>query len=261
MTVIGNPARLRMEAGGIALGIGVRLARTVEIAKAMRGCGYDWLFLDFEHGSIPLDAVMQISVAALDAGIAPIVRVPQGDVALATRALDNGAQGVIMPHVDTAEEARELARRLRYPPIGTRSIGGSGAQLGFKPSAIPKSLAALDAETLVIVMIETRRAVENVDAIAAVPGIDVLLVGTNDLCADLGVPGGYDDPRAEAAFHATVAACQRHGKRCGVSGAPDEATMRKRIAQGAKFVMVGSDFPILMSAAEKRAAALRGENK
>src|SRR3954451_13466983 len=111
-----NPARERLVAGELALGVGIRQSRTVDIAAIMKACGYDWLFLDLEHNSMDLDTAVQISVAALGAGIAPIVRVPAGQFWLATRVLDGGALGIVMPHVDTAEEAREIADRLRYPP-------------------------------------------------------------------------------------------------------------------------------------------------
>ncbi len=101
----------------MSLGVGIRLTRSVEIAKAMASSGFDWLFLDMEHGVMSLEACAQISTAALDAGIAPIARVPNGEYSIATRALDNGALGIVMPHVDTAAEAREVVDRLKYPPV------------------------------------------------------------------------------------------------------------------------------------------------
>src|SRR6201997_1347780 len=106
-----NVAHEKLERGQLSLGIGVRITRSVEISKAMAVAGFDWLFLDVEHGVMSLEACAQISTAALDAGIAPIARVPNGEYAIATRALDNGALGIVMPHVDTAAEAREAAIR------------------------------------------------------------------------------------------------------------------------------------------------------
>src|SRR5271166_4344806 len=100
-----NVAREKLEQGQLSLGVGIRMTRSVEIAKAMAVAGFDWLFLDMEHGVMSLEACAQISTAALDAGIAPIARVPNGEYAIATRALDNGALGIVMPHVDTAAEA------------------------------------------------------------------------------------------------------------------------------------------------------------
>jgi 4-hydroxy-2-oxoheptanedioate aldolase len=130
-----NPARERLEAGELALGVGIRQSRTVDIASIMKACGYDWLFLDLEHNSMDLDIAVQISVAALGAGIAPIVRVPAGQFWLATRVLDGGALGIVMPHVDTPEEARKIADRLRYPPQGHRSIAGGLPHFGYVPIA------------------------------------------------------------------------------------------------------------------------------
>jgi 4-hydroxy-2-oxoheptanedioate aldolase len=108
-----NVAREKLEQGQLSLGVGVRMTRSVEIAKAMAVAGFDWLFLDMEHGVMSLEACAQISTAALDAGIAPIARVPNGEYAIATRALDNGALGIVMPHVDSAAEAHEVVNRLK----------------------------------------------------------------------------------------------------------------------------------------------------
>src|SRR6201981_3639131 len=126
MASVRNVARDKLEQGQLALGVGIRMSRSVEIAKAMAVAGFDWLFLDMEHGVMSLGACGQISPAALDAGIAPIARVPNGEYAIATRALDNGALGIVVPHVDTAAEAKEVVSKLKYPPIGHRSVGGWG---------------------------------------------------------------------------------------------------------------------------------------
>ena len=115
------------------VGIGVRLVRNVDIIKVMKAAGFDWLFLDLEHGSMSIETACEIATAAQDSGIAPIVRVPYGELAMATRVLDGGALGIVIPHVDTAEEAREIADKLRYPPLGHRSVGGGQAQFDYAP--------------------------------------------------------------------------------------------------------------------------------
>src|ERR1700733_15462265 len=117
MATVRNVAREKLEQNHLSLGCGVRMTRSVEIAIAMRTAGFDWLFLDLEHGTMSIDAAAQIAVAALDAGIAPIVRVPNGEYSIATRVLDNGALGIVVPHVDTAAEAREGVQKLKYPQI------------------------------------------------------------------------------------------------------------------------------------------------
>ncbi|MBN8919124.1 MAG: aldolase, partial [Rhizobiales bacterium] len=142
-----NFARQRLENDQVSLGVGLRIARTVEVAKAMRTAGFDWLFIDLEHGSIPLDVAANLSVAALDAGITPIVRVPHGEYGMATRALDTGALGIVMPHVDTPEEAKEVVARLRFPPIGHRSVGYAYAPLDFRPVSTKEAAPLLNAAT------------------------------------------------------------------------------------------------------------------
>ena len=158
-----NPAREKLEQGQLSLGVGIRMTRSVEIAKAMAVAGFDWLFLDMEHGVMSLEACAQISTAALDAGIAPIARVPNGEYAIATRALDNGALGIVMPHVDTADEAREVVNRLKYPPVGHRSMGGIGPHYGLRSASSSEAAGALNAANLTIVMLETPTAIANAE--------------------------------------------------------------------------------------------------
>jgi len=258
MTAFKNPARERLEKGELALGCGVRLARTVDIARMMATSGFDWLFVDMEHGSIGLDTAAQMAVAALDAGIAPIPRVPAGAFSLATRLLDSGAAGIVMPHVDTPEEARAIVDRLKYPPQGHRSVAGSMAQFGFAAMPLGEATAIVNAQSLVVVMIETPKAVENAEAIAAVPGIDVLLIGTNDLSMELGIPGGLADPKIAAAYERVIAACRKHGKWAGMGGVYTEDLMRRYIAMGARFVLGGNDFAFVLAAAGQRTKFLRG---
>ena len=187
------------------------MTRSVEIAKAMAVAGFDWLFLDMEHGVMSLEACAQISIAALDAGIAPIARVPNGEYAIATRALDNGALGIVMPHVDSAAEAREVVNRLKYPPVGHRSMGGIGPHYGLRSASSGEAAAALNAANLTIVMLETPTAIGNAKEIAAVPGVDVLLIGTNDLCAEMGIHGDFGNERVADAYGTMIAAAREHG--------------------------------------------------
>ena len=130
-----NPARERLAAGDLALGVGIRQSRTVDIASIMKACGYDWLFLDLEHNSMDLDTAVQIAVAALGAGIAAVARVPAGQLWLATRFLDGGGLGIVVPHVDTPEEAQHIAQALRYPPRGRRSVPGAHQFMCYRSNA------------------------------------------------------------------------------------------------------------------------------
>ncbi len=253
-----NPARERLQKGELAIGIGLRQARTVDIAPAMKTCGYDWLFIDCEHNSMTLDMAVQISVTANACGISPIVRVPYGQLDMATRVLDGGAYGIVMPHVDTPQEAKEIADRLRYPPVGRRSIGGTMPQLGFPTMPPGESTKIINDNLLVVVMLESPLSIKNADAIAAVPGIDILLIGTSDLTMEMNLPGQLLHPEVVKAYEAVVAACKKHGKWAGMGGVYTDEGLTKYIGMGVKAVLAGGDMPFLMQAASAREKHLRG---
>jgi 2-keto-3-deoxy-L-rhamnonate aldolase RhmA len=257
MVSVRNVAKERLEAGELALGIGLRQARTVDIGKAMKTVGYDFLFIDMEHNSMSIDLAGQISVAAQDAGITPLVRVPGHEPFHASRALDAGAQGIVVPHVDTAEVAARMVAQCRYPPDGHRSVAGALPQLDFASHPTAAWTAAINRSTLLVLMIESPQAVAAVDAIAAVPGFDVLLVGTNDLCLAMGIPGELDHPRLVAALERIVAACRAHGKRAGLGGVYEPAQMARYIEMGFRFVQTGADLGLLIAAARERVSAAR----
>ncbi|MBS0518316.1 MAG: aldolase [Proteobacteria bacterium] len=252
-----NAAKARLKKNELAIGIGIRLVRNVDIIKVMKAAGYDWLFIDLEHGSMSIETACAIAVAAQDSGIAPIVRVPYGELTMATRVLDGGALGIVIPHVDTAEEAKEIADKLRYPPRGHRSVGGGQAQFDYAPMPLGEMTAKSDDNTLITVMIETPKAVENAEAIASVPGIDCLLVGSSDLSMEMGIPGDTGNPKVQAAVDKVVAACTKHGKWPGMGGAYTEELLKLYTGKGMKFLLSGNDLPMLTNAARAHQQKVR----
>ncbi len=257
MTIIQNLARQRLLAGELSLGIGLRQARTVDIGRIMKTCGYDWLFIDMEHGSMSINDTVQISVAASDSGITPIVRVPGFQHFHATRVLDGGAMGIVFPHVDTAETASELANFCRYPPQGQRSIVGALPQIDFNSLPVSEAAKAINDAVLVIVMLESPEAIENSHSIAAVDGVDVLLVGTGDLTMEMGIPGQIDNPKVVAAYEKVISACREHGKYPGLGGVYKPDLMQQYIAMGMRFILSTNDLSMMMQASSERAAFLR----
>jgi len=258
MTVIRNHAKQRLLDGHLSLGMGLRQARTVDIGAIARTAGFDWLFVDLEHNAMDVDVAAQISAAALGAGITPIVRLPGHDHFLASRLLDTGAMGIVAPHVDTPEQAARLVEHCRFPPQGRRSIPGGLPQARFASIPIAELSHAINAETLIVAMIESPEAVANADAIAAVPGVDVLLIGSNDLAAEMGIIGQFTDPRIEESYRTVIAACSRHGKFAGMGGIYDHAIMQHYVALGARFILSGSDLSFLMAGAKQRSDFLNG---
>ena len=162
-----------------------------------------------------------------------------------------------MPHVDTAEQAREIVDNLKYPPFGHRSLAGAQAIFDFKRIPIGEMIEAANSALLVIALMETPTAIANAEAIAAVPGIDALLIGTNDLAAEMGIPGDYGHARIAGAYETVVAACRKHGKWPGMGGVDAEELMQKYIGMGMRLVLTGSDGGFLMAGAAHRAAQAR----
>src|SRR5436190_7378173 len=257
MNAYPNHTKHQLAAGKLALGMGLRQARTCDIAAIAKTSGFDWLFIDMEHSSLDVDTAAQIANAALAVGITPIVRVPGKEHHHASRLLDAGAQGVVVPHVDTVEEAQRAVSYCKYPPIGHRSMAGAQPQFAFQSVSMGEAATVVNAETLVIVMLETPTAIANAEAIAAVPGIDSLLIGTNDLAMELGIPGGFADERIVAAYQTVVDACRAHGKFAGVGGIADRELLRRYIGMGVRLVLPGSDLSFMTSAAGECAAAMR----
>ncbi len=258
MPIAPNPLRRRLESGGLALGFGVHHLRTPAVGMIAAASGFDWLFIDMEHGAMSVDDATRMSMAALSQGVTPIVRCCKDALYEGTRCLDNGAMGVVVPHVDTAEEAATVVRAFRYPPVGERSWGGPPAQYGFVVSDTAAAQAELNKEILVCVMIETPEAVANADAIAAVPGVDSLMIGTSDLTASMGIAGQIGHPDVRAAYEKVAAACKKHGKVMGMGGVYDEKVAPDYIRLGARFLLSGSDHAFLMAGGGARARFLRG---
>ena len=252
-----NPALTRMEAGEVSLGVGLRHARTVDIAQIMSVCGFDWLFIDLEHSPMTLDTAAQISMAALGAGIAPIIRIPIGDFSVGTRLLDAGALGIVHPHIENADEARELVDAMCYPPVGHRGVSGSIPQFGYRSVNLGEAVAELNRATLISVMLETPEAIACADEIAAVEGVDIVMIGTNDLAMALGHPQEFGHPEVVSAYETVAAACKRHGKWCGSGGVYDVDLVRRYVGMGVRFLLAAGDSGLMIAAGRDRVSSLR----
>ena len=208
-----------------------------------------------------IDVASQISVAAQDAGITPIVRVPDFAHHHATRVLDCGAMGIVFPHVDDIETAHKLVSYCLFPPKGHRSMTGSLPQLDFKQTPISEVATVINDNMLIVIMLESPQAIENVDSIASVPGVDVILIGTNDLCMEMGIPGDYANPKIKEAYKKVIDACKKHGKTPGMGGVYNEEIMSEYIDMGMKFILSGSDLSFMMNSALQRSKNLRSFQK
>ncbi len=252
-----NIAKKKIQNGELCLGVGLRQSRTVDIGKIMKTSGYDWLFIDMEHNSMGIDIASQISVSAQDAGITPLVRVPDFAHHHATRVLDCGAQGVVFPHVDDAETVKKLVSNCLYPPKGHRSMTGVLPQLDFKKEPIANVSKIINDDIIVVIMLESPKGIENVEEIASIKGVDVVLIGTNDLCMEMGIPGQYDHKDVKLSFEKVINACNKNKIMPGMGGVYTEDLMCKYIAMGMRFILSGSDLSFMMSSAKERSENLR----
>lgn len=256
MPLIKNITKEKLKAGELVLGLGLRQVRTPDIAKVAAVSGYDFLFIDLEHSAMSLETAADISVAALDAGCTPLVRSSSHLHHHASRPLDFGAQGIVVPHVNDEKEARQVADHTLFPPLGHRSVAGAAPQLEYEAVPVDSATKKLNENNLIIVMIESPKAVENADSIAATPGVDGLLIGTNDLCAEMGIAGQYDNKQITTAYDKVISACQNNGKHAAMGGVYSDLA-KKFVRMGIKMVLAGSDLSFLMEAAKSRSEFFR----
>jgi 2-keto-3-deoxy-L-rhamnonate aldolase RhmA len=255
--VLPNSIRDKLLRNEVASTLSVKLVRSVELPMMAKTAGFDGILIDMEHSSFDLDTTGQLCIAALYAGIAPIVRAPSKDPFFVSRILDGGALGVIVPHIRSVQDAKDVVMAAKFQPQGHRSSTNGLPHFQFKSYPAKVSNPVVNASTLVIPMIETLEALELVDEIAALDGVDSLLIGTNDLTAEMGIPGDYENPRVTEAYQRTINACQKVGKWVGVGGLHSRLDLvEKFCAMGANWVMAATDGPLLLGGATKRAGEM-----
>jgi 2-keto-3-deoxy-L-rhamnonate aldolase RhmA len=233
-----RPIRQRALAGEPLFGAFLLLASPVGAELAAR-TGFDWLIVDLEHGAGSEADLLAQLYAIETTGASAIVRPASGERLRIGRALDLGAAGIMVPRLDTVDDVREAISYLRWPPDGARGLAllTRGARLG----AIGHTgVRALNADVLGIIQIESRRALENADAIAAIDGADVLFVGPTDLSHSLGIPGQFDDPAFAGALERVVEACRSHGKSPGIL-LRQPSDVGRYLDLGYRFIGLASD--------------------
>ena len=258
-----NSATERMKSGGAALGMLVRMARSADIARIAKATGHDFLFIDAQHSIFTNETIIHIAQTALAIGIAPLVRVRSINDPDVSVLLDNGVMGIVYPDVNTAADARKAVETCRFAPRGKRSVSGGYPHFDYRAQPLAQSIAQLDDSCLVVCMIETVEGLDNVEEIAAVKGIDVLHVGSNDLLVAMGKPGKFDDPDIIAAQDRVIAAAKANGIFAGCGGNRDVERQVKAIKRGARFVTTQADIAFLAAASQWTSgarSALAGES-
>ena len=235
---------------GALLGLG-----SPNAAELMGHAGYDFLVIETEHSPLDLAEVERMLMALSGTNAIPIVRVPSADALFIQRALDAGGMGLLVPMVKTAAEARAIVDATRYPPAGTRGWGPLRAsQYTFDSEDY---FASANDNILIILILETKEALENLEEIASVPGIDAIFCGLFDLCLSLGLnPMDQPLPEIEEAMAGALATCQKVGVPIGV-GCPTPEELRRRHEQGFRFHVYGTDYLLLGAAARQGVEAFK----
>lgn len=256
--LVRNVVKEKLARDEVALSMTVRLVRTAEIVEIAKTAGFDSFYIDLEHSSLSIETASQICMTAMNSGVAPFVRLPNLAPDVIARILDGGALGVIAPHVQSAEEARHVVRAAKFPPLGERSHGGVLPHMGFRSFPASEVGEAVNGATMVVIMIETTEALAAIDEIAAIEGVDLLFIGTNDLCASLGIPGQFEHEMVRNAYAKAIAACRKHGKHLGVGGLNARPKLVAQFVEmGARYVSAGTDISFLVSGASAQAAVMR----
>ena len=244
----------RLAHGRPVLALGVRSSRTGEIARIAKTTGHDMIWVDLEHSAMPLDAAAQICSCAVDIGLAPFVRIPEREYGAIGRVLDGGATGIIAPRIETLAQAQDVIAACRFPPLGHRSAIAGLPQLGYRRMAAAELFETMNQLVAIQILIESPLGMRNIADIAALPGVDMIAIGTNDLSAELGVPGDFKHPLVRAAHERAIGACKLAGKPLAIGGIGDSAYCADLIALGAApFLMTGIDTDLLLSAAQAQA--------
>lgn len=218
------------------------------VAEICAGSGLDWLLIDGEHSPIGLETIAALLQAVAPYPVTPVVRAPSGDAVVLKQLLDLGVQNVLVPMVDSAEQAHEVVRAVRYPPRGVRGVG-SALSRGARWNRVENYLADADRHVSLFVQVESVAGVENAALVAGVDGVDGVFVGPSDLAASMGVLGQQTHPAVTAAVHRTFEAVRAAGKPVGVN-AFDPAVAQAYLDAGASFVLTGADVALLARGAE-----------
>jgi 2-dehydro-3-deoxyglucarate aldolase/4-hydroxy-2-oxoheptanedioate aldolase len=205
-----NLVKCALAQGKVQLGTGFGQLRSAEIPRMFAAAGFQWAFIDTEHGGFDLETVQDICRTSLMAGLCPVVRVAALDYALVARALDCGAQGVIFPRVESPELLEEAVSWTKFPPTGVRGYGLTAMQVDYEQASFAEIIQHMNANTMVVLQIETRRAVEMRDELLSVPGIDAVMVGPADLSISLDVPGDFQHSKMVEAMELIRDSCLRH---------------------------------------------------
>jgi 2-dehydro-3-deoxyglucarate aldolase/4-hydroxy-2-oxoheptanedioate aldolase len=255
-----NPVKRKLADGDISIGTMVFEFGSTGIGRIMAQAGAEFVVYDMEHSGWSIETIRNLMASTRSAEIVPLVRVPATQYHLLSRPLDVGAMGLMIPMVESAEQAGLIAQSVKYPPDGRRGSAFGFAHDDYAPGDVVEKMATANAEVLILAQIETKAGVENVEAIAGTDGIDVLWIGHFDLSASLEVPAQFDHPIYVTAVERVLRAATNAGKTAGIMTGGVQAG-REQLAQGFRMVAYSGDVMIYGEALQQGIEALRQPSK
>ena len=252
-----NTVKQALKEGKTQFGCNTSMLRSPEVPRILAAAGLDWSYLDSEHGGFDLETLQDLIRAANEAGLCPIVRVADLQYALVARALDCGAQGVLFPRVESPELLEKAISWTRFPPEGVRGYGLQPTHVGYEAVGMPDIIAHSNANTMVVLQIETKTALARIDELLSVPKIDAVMIGPADLSISLGVAGQFEHPTLVAAIEKIRDACNRHGIAPGIHMRSLKLVQYWR-DHGMLFLSCNSEIGFMLEKATETVAALKG---
>jgi 2-dehydro-3-deoxyglucarate aldolase/4-hydroxy-2-oxoheptanedioate aldolase len=251
-----NLTRERLAKGETVFGCGLQVYRSPEICRAFAAAGFDYVFIDMEHGSYDLETVQDMIKTALDSGITPIVRVAELLYSLVARLLDAGAQGIILPRVEDPKILEEAVGWMRFPPDGTRGYGVNPTMMSYESHGFPAVIEHFNLNTVSVVQFETVTSMERADELLSVRGTNIAMVGPADLSISLGIPGQFDHPLLVSTVDRLIEKCVKHNVVPGIQ--TRTTAMAKFWAErGMRFVGASAEHGLLLEKAKETVAALQ----
>jgi 2-keto-3-deoxy-L-rhamnonate aldolase RhmA len=252
-----NRVKQALREGKVQLGTGFAQIRSQDVVRILASAGFHWAFLDAEHGGFGIETLQDLCKIAAYAGLSPVVRVADLQYSLIARAFDCGAEGIIFPRVESPELLERAVSWTKFPPLGIRGCGITPLHVDFEPVGIAEIIQHANDHTLVVLQIETQRALDARDELLSVPNIDAVMVGPVDLSISLGVPGDFQHPKMVAAMEKIVASCRDH------KVAPGTQTRNVPLARfwkerGMLFLGCGSETGMLYEGAKAITSQLLG---
>lgn len=255
-----NPLRLKLRAGELVCGTMIKDVHNPLLVPLLADAGLDFAIVDTEHSAYTHLDVQNFALAAQTRNIALLVRPPGGDYLSIAKVLDCGAEGILVPRVETPEEVAGIIAAAKYPPVGNRGYSPSGVTTGYKKSLTQaQKVQQINQEVLILLQIEKDAAINQIDAILRPPEIDGVIIGPADLSLSMGIPGEYDNPKFVDAITRVIAACKARNIPCGIH-LPEIARLSAWKQKGITIIMYASPFQMMVSDIQRFLEAIRGSN-